>query len=93
MTLDEFVDRGIRISVDNGHHPTVFIGLRNKFGTRAAIQKLVESHDFQSGFEWSRKNNLLDWSLEAAVCRFPEHFTKKTRDYAAFRLDLARRAS
>jgi hypothetical protein len=87
MTLDEFVDEGIKRSIVHGYVPTTFMRMRNDYKTAPAIVRLVETSNPQSGFQRLKELGLLEWSLEAAVLRFPEHFAEKTRTYARARLE------
>lgn len=52
---------------------------------------LVRSGDIQSGFKRLHKLNLLDWTIEAAVEKFPDEFTGDDLECAAFRLREARK--
>lgn len=88
--LEAFVDETIRKSREKGYHPTVFIGMRQQHGTIPAISKLVQSGDIQSGFKRLQGLGLLDWSIEAAVEKFPEEFSRDDKECAAFRLEIAR---
>ena len=88
--LEAFIDEAIRLSAANGYHPTVFIGMRARHGTVAAIEKLVVSPDLQSGFMRLRELGLLDWTIEAAVLKFPARFSRHARECAQFRLDQAK---
>lgn len=65
--LEAFIDEGIRISRQNEYHPTVFIGMRERLGTVPAISQLVEL-------------GLLDWTIEAAVTKFPDEFSLYVTD-------------
>ena len=89
VTLDQFIDESIARSASKGYFPTTFIDMRQKHGTVGAIRRLVETSEIQSGFNRMRDLGMPEWSLEAAVCRFPDHegFTKKTLAYAQARLD------
>lgn len=89
MTLDQFIDESIRQSRLKGYSPTAFMRLRATYGTVEAVRRLVQSSDKQSGFVKMRTLDLLGWSLEAAVLRFPHEpgFTRETATYAKARLD------
>ncbi|HJR56765.1 MAG TPA: hypothetical protein VJ798_09315 [Rhizomicrobium sp.] len=89
-TLEAFVEESLRRSLERGYHPTIFQKMRQDYGLERAIEKLVESSDIQSGFARLKDLGLLDWSLEAAVIRFPGSFPVKTREYAGFRLSHAK---
>lgn len=85
-TLEAFVEESTRRCVARGYHPTAFLEMRDKHGLIEAIRRLVESSDVQSGFARLDKLGMLEWSLEAAVIRFPTQFSQMTREYAGFRL-------
>lgn len=91
QSLEAFIDEGIKRGAAKGYHPTVFIGMRQSLGTIPAISKLVRSGDIQSGFKRLDKLSLLEWTIEAAVEKFPEEFTKVDLECAAFRLGEARK--
>ncbi|SRR5579883_1224212 len=88
--LDSFIDESIRISASAGYYPTVFIGMRARHTAAAAIEKLVLSGEIQSGFKRLNELGLLDWTIEAAVLKYPNEFTPAARECAEFRLRLAR---
>lgn len=90
--LEAFIDETIRRGAAKGYHPTVFIAMRDNLTTIPAISKLVRSGDLQSGFKRLHKLNLLDWTIEAAVEKFPTEFSPDDRECAAFRLREARKA-
>lgn len=84
--LELFVDETVSVARKHGYHPTIFIGMRDQVGTVPAIIKLVESPDVQYGFKRLKALGLLDYTIEAAVLRFPDEFSVGTRQYAEFRL-------
>lgn len=88
--LEAFVDETIRVSHAHGYNPTVFVSMRFQLGTVAAIIKLVESPDIQSGFKRLAALGLLDYTIEAAVLRFPDEFPARTRECAQSRLGLVK---
>ncbi|URK88003.1 hypothetical protein LP421_10510 [Rhizobium sp. RCAM05350] len=88
--LEAFIDDTIRRGQKKGYHPTVFIGMRSALTTIPAISKLVRSGDLQSRFKRLEKLGLLDWTIEAAVEKFPDEFDPTDRACAAFRLEQAR---
>ncbi len=88
--LEAYIDESIRRSTRRGYYPTVFRRMRDQHGTVAAISMLVESGEVQSGFKRLKKLGLIEWSIEAAVVKFPECFTSRARECAEFRLKLAR---
>lgn len=89
--LEAFIDETIKRGIERDYHPTVFIGMRQKRGTVAAISQLVLSGDLQSGFIRLRKLGLLEWTIEAAVVKFPKDFpNREIQEAAAWRLAQAR---
>ncbi|QIA25558.1 MULTISPECIES: hypothetical protein [Mesorhizobium] len=90
LALEAFIDETVRLSGQNGYHPTTFIGMRQRHGTVKAISRLVENGDVQSGFKRLQELGLLDWTIEAAVIKFPAEFSPATRECAEFRLRLAK---
>lgn len=88
--LEAFVDETILRGREKGYIPTIFIGMRQDLETIPAISRLVRSGDIQSGFKRLQALGLLEWTIEAAVEKFPEEFSKDDRECATFRLRLAR---
>ena len=86
LGLDAFIDETIKIAKSRGYNPTVFIGMRRQHGTIEAIERLVLSGDIQSGFKRLRQLDLLDWTIEAAVTKFPHEFSRHARECAEWRL-------
>ena len=91
--LEAFIDEGIEFSKARGYNPTVFIGMRGQHGAIEAIERLVQSGDIQSGFKRLRQMNLLEWTIEAAVTKFPSEFGRHTRECAEWRLAQANKPS
>jgi hypothetical protein len=89
--LEAFIDESIRVSRQHHYYPTVFQGMRARHGTVAAIEKLVLSGEIQSGFKKLKDLGLLDWTIEAAVLRFPGEFhNREVHEAARWRLEQAR---
>lgn len=88
--LEVWIDESIRLSRSKGYHPRDFIRMREANGHRSVepIERLVQSGEIQSGFKRMKQIGLLAWSLEAAVMKFPERFTKAARECADFRLNV-----
>jgi hypothetical protein len=84
--LEVFIDESIRRCVANRYHPTAFVQMRDRWGTREAMKRLVVNGELQSGFRRLRNLGLTNWSIEAAVIRFPAYFDKGTREAARLRL-------
>lgn len=55
-----------------------------------AISRLVVSGDIQSGFKRLQQLELLDWTIEAAVTKFPDEFSYEVREAAQWRLRQAK---
>jgi hypothetical protein len=87
LTLDQFVDEGIRRGSAAGYHPTVFLRMRQDYGTKQAIERIVKTSKPQSGFRRMKDLGLLEWTLESAVLKFPEQFSSHAGTYAKARLD------
>ena len=60
--------------------------MRAQYGTIYAIEKRVQSGEVQSGFRRLKQFGLLEWSIEAAVMKFPNEFSRNARDCASWRL-------
>lgn len=91
--LEEFVDKSIALNIEHGNTPHTLIQMRERMGTVAAITSLVPRSIATSGYLKAIKLNLIEWSLEAAVCRFPSQFDLRTRLYALLRLTSGRIAA
>ena len=91
LDLEAFIDETIRRSAEHKYHPTTFIGMRGRHGTLIAISRLVVSGDIQSGFKRLCQLGLREWTIESAVLKFPEEFSKDVQECAAFRLNQAKR--
>jgi len=84
--LDEFLEELIRRAGDKGYVPYIFMNMRERYGSIESIERLVKSVKVQTGFKKLRELALLEWSIEAAVVRFPDEFTKDAFACAQFRL-------
>jgi hypothetical protein len=95
--LEQFLDEGIARCRAKRYPPTKFEQMRVDYRRRGLkseelIKTLVISSDMQSGFKEMERLGILEWSLEAAVLKFPGRFDKETREAAAWRLEEVRRA-
>lgn len=88
--LEAFIDELIRRAAEKGYHPTEFMTMRRDYKTIGAISRLVRQPELQSGFKRLESLGLLDWTIEAAVERFPHEFSRDDIECAAFRLRQAR---
>lgn len=87
--LEQFVSETIRLAAVHGYHPTVFIEMRKRHLTVNAISRLVISSDIQSGFKRLAALNLKEWTIEAAVVKFPHEFSPEVVQAAQWRLTQA----
>jgi hypothetical protein len=90
IELETFIDETILLSAQNGYHPTIFIGMRQRHGTVGAINRLVKSGDIQSGFQKLVELGLTNWTVEMAVTKFPYEFSRDVREAAEWRLNQAK---
>ena len=88
--LEAFIDESIRISGEHGYYPSAFTGMRRRHGTKVAIDRLVRSGDIQSGFKRLESLGLLEWTIEAAVLKFSDEFSRGLREAAEWRLSQAK---
>lgn len=91
--LNAYVDEGIELARGVDYHPTVFIGMRQRYGTTEAISRLMISPDEQSGFGRMLAEGLRDHTLENTVLLFSQEFRRDVIDAAIWRLDQAGSAS
>jgi hypothetical protein len=63
--------------------------MRHEHGTVDAIERLVQSGDLQTGFKRLNQLNLLGWTIEAAVIKFPVEFSNNAKQCAEWRLQQA----
>jgi hypothetical protein len=88
--LEAFIDESLRLSKERGHNPTIFVGMRHQHGTIDAIERLLQSGDMQSGFKRLKQLDLIDWTIESAVTKFPTEFSHNARQCAEWRLQQIR---
>jgi hypothetical protein len=87
MTLEEFVDESISRAQARDYTPNWFIGMWNEDRSHAPIERLVKTAEAKSGYKRMVQIGLKDWTLEAAVVRFPKRFSKEAFAYASARLE------
>lgn len=90
--LDQFIDKGIANSKAKGYYPRRFEQMRMDYrkqgkATEQLIKDLVISGEIQSGFKEMKRLDLLEWSFEAGVVRFPSRFDRDTYEAATWRLE------
>lgn len=88
--LERFIDESIKLSSAKGYYPSVFISMRDRHKTLGAISRLVRSGDIQSGFKRLSELDMLDWTIEAAIQKFPSEFDHHDRACAEYRLSQVR---
>jgi len=86
MTLEELIDKSIRLSVAAGRPPVRFLQMWERHGLCTAMKLCVSRADETSGYRWAVEHGLKEWTLEMAVDRFPERFDGLTVAYARMRL-------
>ena len=92
--LEAFIAESLRRSSDKGYPAPVFRRMLRDHGTVEAVRRLAEADVLQSGLRELAKLDLLDWSAEEAVVKFPTLFPSPlTRESAKFKLEQARKES
>jgi len=89
--LEAFIGKSIDLAKERGYNPATFVGMRRQYGTVDAIERLVQSGDLQSGFKRLKQLDLLDWTIESAVIKFPTEFSRNARQCAEWRLQQVQR--
>ena len=84
--LEAFTDELIRLGAERGYHPTIFIDMRQRYGTLQAMKRLVQKGDVQSGFRRLVELGLQEHSVEAAVLKFRSEFKAPDIECAEWRL-------
>ena len=85
--LENFINEMIKLAKAKNYAPTIFMRMREEYGTIQSITQLVESGEIQSGFKKLKEIGLLHMTIESAVLKFPEEFSKDAIVCAKFRLD------
>ena len=91
VELEAFIDESIKRSLEKGYTANVFTNMRHRYGTVETIKRLLTSKDIQIGFKKLAELGLLDFSIEAAVLKFPEEFTHEEQKTAKWRLEQVRK--
>jgi hypothetical protein len=90
--LEAFVKESLERSLSKGYPARVFRRMLGDYGTVEAMRRLAEADVLQTGLLELAKRDLLEWSVEAGVLRFPDRFPERlTQASAQFKLDQARR--
>ena len=88
--LEAFIDEGNRQAAKRGYRPTAFMEMRARYGTIEAITRLVKSGEIKSGLQRMIELDLADWTIDAAVAKFPTCFPPDVREAAQWRLSRAK---
>ncbi|MCZ7494138.1 hypothetical protein O8B39_06485 [Agrobacterium rhizogenes] len=92
--LDAFIKESLELSSAKGYPAPVFRRMLAEHGTIEAVRRLAEADVLQSGLRELAKLDLLHWSAEEAVGKFPKLFPNPlTRESAKFKLELARKGN
>ena len=84
--LEAFIDEGLRLARKRGYPNTGFVQMRGRYGTIGAITRLVTSGEIKKGLVRMIELGLADWTIDAAVEKFPECFREDVREAARWRL-------
>ena len=87
VELEKFIDELIERGGKRGFTPKAFIGMRGSYGTVEAIKKLVISREINRALKRLQEIGLLDYSIEAAVLKFPSEFTHEEQEAARWKLE------
>lgn len=88
--LRVFVYEGIRRGAAKGFDPSAFIKLLDTYEMKRAISKLVTGDDILGDFQRLVELDLVNWTVEAAVEKFPSEFSERDIECARIRLSQAR---
>ncbi len=88
--LEVFIDESLSRAKLKKYTPHIFIRNRaeNHGSSIEVIERLVKSGDIQTGFKKMKQLGLIDWTVEAAVLKFPDLFTDDARKCADFRINV-----
>ena len=87
VDLEKFIDELIERAGKKGFTPKILIDMRDRYDTVGAIKRLVISKEISKGLKRLEEIDLLDWSIEAAVLKFPGEFTPEEQDAARWKLE------
>ena len=88
--LEAFIEEGHRRAVARGYRNTAFMQMRERYGTIEAITRLVKSGEVKSGLRRMIELGLAEWTIDAGVANFPEHFPEDVQAAAQWRLSTAK---
>ena len=89
--LEAFIEEGHRRAVERGYRNTGFMQMHARYGTIEAITRLVKSGEIKSGLRRMIELGLAEWTIDAAVAKFPEHFPADVQAAAQWRLSTAKK--
>lgn len=87
--LEAFIDELIGLGAQRGYHPTVFMSMRSRYGTRTAMHRLVLNGDVETGFKRLTELGLQDHTVEAGILKFRGEFDQSDIECAEWRLNQA----
>ena len=90
-SLEAFIEEGHRRAVALGYANTGFMQMRARYGTISAITRLVTSGEIKSGLRRMIELGLAEWTIDAAVAKFPERFPADVQAAAQWRLLTAKK--
>jgi hypothetical protein len=74
QNIYQFIGYGERLTKEYGRTPRRWMNKRNQVGVIQATRCFVDSEKISDGLLWAVENGLEDYTLEAAVLRFPHEF-------------------
>ena len=89
--LEAFIEEGHRRAVERGYPNIGFMQMRARYGTIEAITRLVTSGEIKSGLRRMIELGLAEWTIDAAVAKFPERFPEDVQAAAQWRLSTAKK--
>jgi hypothetical protein len=89
QTIEEWFDHGEKVCTRRGFPPGRWPDMRKRLGTVAAAIRVIEKLSVdETPLARLKKADLIEWSIEAGVTRFPEEFPDpKLREIAQWRMD------
>jgi hypothetical protein len=86
-TLEAFIEESIRHWREHHVDNALFMRMREAYGTVGAIKALLHTPGTESELAEFAVSGLYDWSLEAAVIKFPAEFSPADVERARRRID------
>ena len=89
--LEAFIEEAHRRAMERGYRATGFMQMRARYGTICAITRLVKSGEIKSGLRRMIELDPADWTIDAAVAKFPTCFPEDVQVAAQWRLSQAKK--